>query len=128
MIVEIAEDIEPSSDILEICKKLKAKGYIIALDDFLYSQKYRKLIEFVGIIKVDFKVTKGDERRKVIDKVNSPNIKFIAGGIETMEDFKQAISFGYSYFKGSYFIKPSIITGERTIRKQGYLYEIISTN
>lgn len=113
VVVEIADDIEPSNDILEICKKLKARGYIIALDSFLYSEKYRKLIEFVGIIKVDFKITKGDERRKVIDKVNSPNIKFLAGGIETMEEFKQAISFGYSYFKGCYFIRPSIITGQK---------------
>jgi c-di-GMP-related signal transduction protein len=113
VIVEIAGDIEPSNDILEICKKLKSRGYIIALGNFLYSEKYRKLIEFVGIIKVDFKITKGDERRKVIDKVNSSSIKFLAGGIDNMEEFKQACSFGYSYFKGSYFITPSIITGEK---------------
>ena len=113
VVVEIADDIEPSNDILEICKKLKARGYLIALDSFIYSEKYRKLIEFVGIIKVDFKITKGDERKKVIEKVNSPNIRFIAEKIETLEEFNEAVSDGYSYFQGCYFIRPSINTGEK---------------
>jgi len=113
VVIEIAGDIEPSNEILDICKKLKAMGYILAIENFIYSPKYRKLIELVGIIKVDFKITKGDERRKVIDKVNLPNIKFLACEIETIEEFNQAMSSGYSYFKGCYFFMRTIITDEK---------------
>ena len=113
VIVEILEDIEPTEEILQLCKKLKNLGYIIALDDFVYSNKYRKLIELADIIKVDFKLTKGYERKKVIDQVNSPGIKFLAEKVETMEEFNEAVSFGYSYFQGYYFSKPSIISGKR---------------
>ena len=86
VIVEILEDIEPTEEVLELCKKLKRLGYIIALDDFVYSNKYRKLIEIADIIKVDFKITKGYERKKVIDQVNSPHIKFLAEKVETIEN------------------------------------------
>lgn len=113
VIVEILEDIEPTEEILELCKKLKKIGYVIALDDFVYSDKYRNLIEIADIIKVDFKITKGYERRKVIDQVNSEDILFLAEKVETMEEFNEAVSFGYSYFQGYYFSKPLIILGKR---------------
>jgi c-di-GMP-related signal transduction protein len=113
VIVEILEDIEPTEEILELCKNLKAQGYSIALDDFVYSSKYKALIEITDIIKVDFKITKGYDRRKVIEQVNSRNIKFIAEKVETIEEFNQAVSFGYSYFQGYYFSKPLMILGKR---------------
>jgi len=113
VIVEILEDVEPTEEILVLCKKLKGLGYLIALDDFVYSSKYKKLIEIVDIIKVDFQITKGYERKKVIEKVNSPNIKFIAEKIETLEEFNEAVSDGYSYFQGYYFSRPLIVSGKR---------------
>lgn len=113
VVVEILEGIEPTEEILELCKKLKGRGYLIALDDFVYSDKYRKLIEIADIIKVDFQITKGIERRKVIEMVNSKNIKFIAEKVETIEEFNEAVLYGYSYFQGYYFSRPLIVTGKR---------------
>jgi len=113
VIIEILEDIEPTDEILELCKKLKTLGYTIALDDFVYSSKYRKILEITDIIKVDFKITTGCERRRVIEQVNSKNIKFLAEKVETIEEFNDAVSIGYSYFQGYYFSKPLIISGKR---------------
>lgn len=113
VIVEILEDIKPTEELLELCIQLKAKGYIIALDDFVYSSKNTKLLSVADIIKVDFKITKGYERRKVIDQVNSARIKFLAEKVETIEDFNQAVEYGYSYFQGYYFSKPLVIVGKR---------------
>ncbi|MGH4118157.1 EAL and HDOD domain-containing protein [Clostridium sp.] len=113
VIIEILEDIEPTEEILGLCRKLKAQGYTIALDDFVYSSKYAKLIELADIIKVDFQITKGYERKKVMEKVNSEDIKFLAEKVETIEDFNEAVKYGYSYFQGYYFSKPLIIVGKR---------------
>ncbi|HEY8889974.1 MAG TPA: EAL domain-containing protein [Clostridium sp.] len=113
VIVEILEDVEPTDEILELCKKLKALGYIIALDDFVYSSKYRKILEITDIIKIDFKITTGYERKKVMELVNSKNIKYLAEKVETMEEFNEAVSMGYSYFQGYYFSKPLIISDKR---------------
>jgi len=113
VIVEILEDVEPTDEILELCKKLKALGYIIALDDFVYSSKYRKILEITDIIKIDFRITTGYERKKVMELVNSKNIKFLAEKVETMEEFNEAVSMGYSYFQGYYFSKPLIISDKR---------------
>jgi len=121
VIIEILENIEPTQEVLRLCKELKQLGYIIALDDFVFSNKYRKLIEIVDIIKIDFKITKGYERKKVIDMVNAKGIRFLAEKVETMEEFNEAVSFGYSYFQGYYFCKPLIISGKR-ISENKYVY------
>ncbi|SCM83069.1 conserved hypothetical protein [uncultured Sporomusa sp.] len=34
--VEILEDVFPDEDIVSACKKLKSKGYLIVLDDFIF--------------------------------------------------------------------------------------------
>lgn len=132
VIVEILEDIEPTEKVLELCRKLKALGYTIALDDFVYSNKYRELIEIADIIKVDFQITKGTDRRKVMEQVNSENIVFLAEKVETMEEFNEAVSLGYTYFQGYYFSKPTIISGKRISENKAVymklLHEISSNN
>ena len=113
VVVEILEEIEPTEEVIELCKKIKALGYTIAIDDFVYSDKYKKLIEIADIIKVDFQITKGSDRKKVIEQVNSKHIAFLAEKVETMEEFDEAVTLGYTYFQGYYFSKPTIISGKR---------------
>ena len=125
VIIEILEDINPTQEILELCRNLKAQGYILALDDFVYSSKYKKLIELVDIIKVDFQITKGTERKRVIAKVNSKNIVFLAEKVETIEDFNEAVEYGYTYFQGYYFSKPLIIKGKRISENKAIYLKIL---
>ena len=54
LIVELLEDVRPTEDILTACKKLKRRGYLIALDDFSYSEELEPLIGLADIIKIDF--------------------------------------------------------------------------
>lgn len=110
--VEILEDIEPTPDILFECRKLKSLGYTIALDDFVFHPKYYELIKLADIIKVDFRKTLGHERKDIIDKINSKNIKFLAEKVEDIKEFDQAAEYGYSYFQGYYFSKPIILKGK----------------
>lgn len=110
--IEILESVKPDETIIECCKALKEKGYIIALDDFSYTEEFDELIEYVDIIKVDFLITKGKERKKIIEKIRNEKIKFLAEKVETEEEFKQAIEYGYTYFQGYFFCKPVIIEGK----------------
>lgn len=111
IVVELLETITPDDTIIKYCKNLKEKGYIIALDDFEYNNKFDKLIEYTDIIKVDFTLTKGKERKEIMDKIKNKNIKFLAEKVETEEDYRKALEYGYSYFQGYFFCKPTIISG-----------------
>lgn len=113
VVIEILENIEPTDEIINACKKLKEQGFTLALDDFVFDKKYNKLIEIIDIIKVDFIITQGYDRKKIFDllKINS-EIKFLAEKVESIEEYNEAMYFGYSYFQGYYFSKPTILTAK----------------
>ncbi len=35
VVIEVLETVEPDSEVLEACRKLRAQGYLVALDDFV---------------------------------------------------------------------------------------------
>ena len=110
--IEILETVKPDNTIIECCKILKEKGYIIALDDFEYNQEFDELIQYIDIIKVDFILTKGKERKEIMHRIKNKDIKFLAEKVETEEEYKEAVGYGYSYFQGYFFCKPVIISGK----------------
>ncbi|MVX63306.1 EAL domain-containing protein [Clostridium chromiireducens] len=111
--VEVLESVKPDYVIIDCCRRLKEKRYIIALDDFSYNEQFDKLMKYIDIIKVDFLVTKGKERKEIISKIKNTNIniKFLAEKVETEEEYREALSYGYSYFQGYFFCRPVIISG-----------------
>lgn len=106
--VEILEDIIPDEEIINACKKLKKNGYLLILDDFVFSPAYLPLIELADIIKVDFRNTPQNECKELIQRLRSYPIKFLAEKVETQEEFQSARHMGYSYFQGYFFCKPLI--------------------
>lgn len=112
VVIEILETVEPDDELLRICKRLKGLGYVIALDDFVFSEKFEQLIDLVDIIKVDFLVTLGDERKRLMAMVDRPAIEFLAEKVETRADFEHAVELGYSYYQGYFFSKPEILSGD----------------
>lgn len=113
VVIEILETIEPTDEVLNACKKLKARGFILALDDFVFDKKYIELIKLIDIIKVDFVISNCIERKKIFDllKINK-KIKFLAEKVETIEEYNEALELGYSYFQGYYFSKPVIMSAK----------------
>ena len=111
LVIELLETIEPLPEVVEVCRKLKKSGYMLALDDFQFLPEYRPLIDLTDIIKVDFLLTKGNERRTVIQKSGSGRIAYLAEKIENRDEFKIAVDMGYSYFQGFFFCKPVILSG-----------------
>jgi len=112
IVVEILENIKPTEEIIKTCKKLKTLGYLIALDDFVFAPEYEPLIELADIIKVDFIITKGRERGDIIKRAKNKKIQFLAEKVETLEEYKEAVRLGYSYFQGYFFSKPTIFKGK----------------
>lgn len=112
IVVELLENIPPDREIVDVCRKLKAKGYTLALDDFEYDPMYIPLIDQADIIKVDYLATLGEERRRIIELSGRPELKFLAEKVETIEDFNEGMEMGYHYFQGYYFSKPVIVSGK----------------
>ena len=126
VVIEILEDVEPTDQIISACKKLKEQGFTLALDDFVFDKKYNKLIKLIDIIKVDFLITKGYDRKKIFDllKINN-KIEFLAEKVESIEEYNEAMYFGYTYFQGYYFSKPIILSDKSVHNNENIALKIL---
>jgi EAL and modified HD-GYP domain-containing signal transduction protein len=110
IVVEILETIHPDEEIIEVCKRLKDRGYRIALDDFVDSAKWAPLVALADIIKVDFRLTGIKEQREIVSRYAGKKIKMLAEKVETQEEFASGMEMGYSLFQGYFFCHPEMMT------------------
>ncbi|MBS4190856.1 EAL domain-containing protein [Bacillus sp. FJAT-49705] len=113
IVVEILESIEPSKELVQICKDLKELGYQIALDDYVFNEENSysyELLKHIDIVKVDFLFTPKKMRDKVESIVKRMNLKMVAEKVETREEFEEGKRKGYHYFQGYFFAKPTVIS------------------
>lgn len=109
IVVEILEDVQPTDEIIRVCKTLSKKGYTLALDDFVYDRSFDPLIEWVDIVKIDFRLSPLDEVLKTVHKLKRFNVKLLAEKIETQDEYTKAIKMGFTYFQGFFFCRPESI-------------------
>ncbi len=109
IVVEILEDVEPTDEVIAICKKLKDLGYTLALDDFVYHKKFIPLIELADIVKIDFILTPVDQISKTLNDLSQHKIDFLAEKVETNDEFVEARKLGFKYFQGYFFAKPEVV-------------------
>jgi len=109
IVVEILEDVRPTTEVIAACKKLKDLGYIIALDDFVYHKELIPLIELADIIKIDLQLTPVEQIRQTLDFLSQYKIELLAEKVETYDEFEEARKLGFKYFQGYFFAKPEVV-------------------
>ncbi|MFA9398908.1 MAG: EAL and HDOD domain-containing protein [Clostridiaceae bacterium] len=107
--IEILEDVKITEDIVNKVKEIKSYGYMVALDDFVYSDKYEKIIPYVDIFKIDFMNTTKEYRETIANYAKNLKIKLLAEKVEDRNDFDEAYNLGYDYFQGYFFSKPVLL-------------------
>jgi len=108
-VVEILEDICPDDQLFEACRELRAKGFGIALDDFICSCRAKNFLEFATIVKIDFRTTSTLEIKDTISRCRLLTCTFLAEKIETHEEFHLAKNLGFHYFQGYFFARPEVM-------------------
>ena len=110
VVVEILENVAADESVIAVCRKLKADGYTLALDDFVFNRDhdYTPLIELADIIKVEFSITDRQQQLKLLNQYKDKKV-FLAERVETREEFMEAVKMGYELFQGYFFCKPMMV-------------------
>lgn len=109
IVIEILEDVQPTKGVVEALRSLKAAGYTIALDDFVFEKRLAPLIAYANIIKVDVRLTPLDTILKTLRYLSRYKVKLLAEKVETVEEFEKANRLGFHYYQGYFFSKPKQI-------------------
>jgi len=118
VVIEVLEDVEPNEEVITALKTLKQKGYTIALDDFIFSEKFRPLLELADIIKIDIKALDEAAISQHIEDLKQYNVQMLAEKIETYEEFEFLKQLDFNYYQGYFFAKPTIIKGKSLPRNK----------
>jgi EAL and modified HD-GYP domain-containing signal transduction protein len=110
-VIEILEDVAVTDEVVEACRDLVAKGYVLALDDFLYDDQFVPLIKISKIIKFDIQQMSFAELKRQVEIVKQYNVRLLAEKIETNEEFEAVKGLGFDFFQGYFFSKPKIVEG-----------------
>ena len=109
-VLEILEDIKPTSEVVVGVKRLKEQGYEIALDDFIYSPEYDELLEIADYVKIDVIELNAEQVIQHLELLRKYDLKLIAEKIETPAMFAFCEEVGFDFFQGFYFCKPELVT------------------
>ncbi|GIX48625.1 MAG: histidine kinase [Candidatus Tectimicrobiota bacterium] len=113
VVLEVLEDVHVDAELLAAVRRLAAAGYTIALDDFVYHERLRPLVELADIVKVDVLALDRETLREHVARLRPYGVRLLAEKVETQDDFAYCKDLGFDYFQGYFFCKPDVVRGQR---------------
>jgi EAL and modified HD-GYP domain-containing signal transduction protein len=110
VVVELLEIVEPDDEVIAACGALVAKGYTLALDDFVMAPGYEPLLKLASIVKLDVLNRSEAELRRQAEQLKPFGVRLLAERVETQEVRDQCRRLGYTLFQGYFYSKPQIVS------------------
>lgn len=112
VVLEIVETTQPSAELLNRLRDLRAQGFGIALDDFILTPQTAPMIEFANYIKLDIQQLGMSQVPALSKELRKYPIIQVAEKVETKEEFKQCLDIGMDCFQGYYFAHPETLSAK----------------
>jgi len=113
LVLEVLEDIEVDQELIDAVTVLRERGYIIALDDFVFYERLRPLVELADIIKIDLRALSRDDIVKHLQLLRQYPLKLLAEKVETPEEFDWCKDQGFDMYQGFFLCRPRVLRGQR---------------
>jgi len=118
VVIEILETVEPEPAILDACRRLKAEGYTLALDDFVGQPGFEPLLELADIVKVDVLGMSPERIEAVFAALHPYGCQLLAEKVEDRSVFEHTCELGFALFQGYFFSKPEVVPGRKIATSQ----------
>lgn len=113
VVLELPENIVIDDGVLAACRRLAIAGHTIALDNFVYRDALKPLLEIIHIAKIDVLLLGMEETRRQVEALKPFKIKLLAEKIENHEVLEQCKALGFEYFQGYFLARPNLIKPQR---------------
>ncbi len=112
VVLELTEDSHHTdSTLLRRLDHLRASGFRIALDDFVYDPSLAPLVRRADVIKLDVMADGLDRTAEVVSALRGYDVDLLAEKVETVEEFEFCRDLGFTTFQGYFFARPRDVTG-----------------
>ncbi len=111
LFIEILEDVRIDDELIQAVRGLRAEGYGIALDDFVYSKAIEPLIECAQIVKLDLLAIGRDGVAQQLEHLRRFPVQILAEKVDNHEDYAFCRDLGFAYFQGYFLCRPEVLEG-----------------
>src|SRR5687768_3976496 len=125
-VYELREDVEVDDSVVEACRDLHARGYRLALDDFVVGSAAEQLLPYVSFVKIDVQLTDMPQVLELPKRYKPHRVTMVAEKVETRDVFDATREAGYTLFQGYYFCRPVIRTGTTLPAKHATYIRLLS--
>lgn len=126
VVIEVLESVDIDDGLVLAVEDLAREGYMVALDDFVFSDEWMPLIRVADIIKLDILQLSSETSHRYISSLKNLSVKFLAEKVETSEQYEHYRHLGCDYFQGFFFNKPNIIQGKRVAAGQHAIVRLLA--
>jgi len=113
VVIEVLESVEVDDTLVQAVAELARLGYMIALDDFVFSDRWLPLIKLAHFIKLDIHQLTHQTSLQYISQLKEFSVSFLAEKVETSKQYADYRALGCDYFQGFLFNKPNVVQGKR---------------
>ena len=125
IVLELLETIRVDDAVIERCRALKQSGFTLALDDFMFDESYRPLLELVDIVKIDILQHSREALPSMVKQLRQWPVKLLAEKVDSAEQAAYCQSLGFDLFQGYYFARPLVLSAKRTDPSQLALIQLL---
>ena len=127
VVLELLETILITPAVVARCTQLKARGFLLALDDVVaWDESYRALLPFIDFVKLDVLAIPAAELANVVRAFIPFKAQLLAEKVENLAQFETCKALGFDLFQGYYFAKPAVLQGKRADPSQLALLNLLS--
>jgi len=125
-VIEVLETVTVTGSTRACLEKLKSRGYRIALDDFIYSERLTPFLELADFVKLDVRAQSAEEFHRQIEFLRGFDAQIVAEKVETQQELDRCLAWGCDLFQGYYLRKPETLIGKRVPSNRLSLLALLS--
>ncbi len=125
VVLELLESVAASDAVVERCHALKQQGFRLALDDFVYDDSFRPLLELADIVKVDLLQHTPEALDALVGQLRTWPVKLLAEKVDSAEQAERCRTLGFELFQGYYFARPTLLATKRADPTQLALTQLL---
>jgi EAL and modified HD-GYP domain-containing signal transduction protein len=109
VVVELLESVTPDAEVLAACRRMRAEGWRLALDDYAGEPEREPFLELVDVVKCDLVRWPAALEPSAIARLRERGLQTLAEKVETPEQAQAALAAGHALLQGYHFCRPEMI-------------------
>jgi EAL and modified HD-GYP domain-containing signal transduction protein len=127
VVLEVLEHVDIDEDVIDGMRVLAKRGYVLALDDFVYNARFDSALAHVAIVKLEIPLIAEENWEAEVRRLKDLGVKVLAEKVETNEEFETLAALGCDYFQGYFFARPKVVSGRRLAPNKLAMLELMSS-